>query len=92
MFVNCLLFNFQPSINILLFLNKFLLLLSDIVSLSLFLFVLTPPLLSLSASRVFFKVVIHFGSKSLLSELFNVLLERSLCLYNVTSYDEEIRK
>jgi AP-5 complex subunit zeta-1 len=42
--------------------------------------------------KIYFKIVINFGNKELLSELINVLLERVLCLYNETTFQEEVRQ
>ena len=77
MFVNyCLLFNFQPSIDILLFLNKFLLLLSDIVSLS-----------SLSPSLLLFSLFLLQGFSLRLS----YTLVQSLCSQNcLMFYSREV--
>ena len=41
---------------------------------------------------VYFKVVLDAGSKEVISELVNVLLERVQCLYNDPVFQEYVRK
>ena len=41
---------------------------------------------------IYFKVVLHEGKKELISDLFAVIIERVLCLYNNKSFQDEVRK
>ena len=43
-------------------------------------------------SRMFFKVVLHGGDMELVSQLVPVLIERTVLLFNIPSFQTEMRK